>query len=388
MQKPETRLSAPLALNVPHAARRASSGGITRQLRASTALRLLFRATAWTGVSISIISSATANPTGGKVVQGQATINQSDPNATVITQTTQNATINWNSFGIDAGQRTSIYVPNKSAVEVERVTGGDPSKISGLLESRVGTPGAPGAYGGTIVLINPNGIVFSGGSQVNVGGLIASTADLAANLRDNDPVQRLNFNKPSPNPNATIVNQGTITVADHGLAALVAPGVQNSGVITAKFGKVMLAGAQTFTVDLYGDGLLSFDVTSKIKGAIAINDGQINAPGGVIQLSASAIDDVVAGVINIDGKPVVNGVYVGGTVSADAQGAAGGTIIADAGSGHLSVSGQISASGVNPGETGGSIALTGNSVAASTTTSGSLGKVMLCTIFAGFKTNG
>ena len=58
---------------------------------------------------------------------------------------------------------------------------------------------------------------------------------------------------------AAVTNDGTITVAEHGLAALVAPNVKNSGVINAKLGRVVLAGKETFAVDLYGDGLLSFD---------------------------------------------------------------------------------------------------------------------------------
>src|SRR5258708_29747032 len=126
--------------------------------------------------------------------------------------------------------------------------------------------------------------------------MVSQTAD----VRDRDFNEgRFNFSIPSPNPTATVVNEGTITVADHGLAALVAPGTQNSGIITAKFGRVMLAGAQTFTVDLYGDGLLSFDVTSKVKGANVSNTGQLQAHCRVIQLSPSSVDDIVPRVLNI-----------------------------------------------------------------------------------------
>src|SRR5262249_54071608 len=150
--------------------------------------------------------------------------------------------------------------------------GSDPSRIAGRLSSN-----------GNVALINPNGLFFSRGSQIDVNGLVATTA----NIRDRDFNDgRFNFSIPSPNPNAKGVNNGTITVANNGLAALVAPEVRNSGTITAKFGHVMLAGAQTFTVDLYGDGLLSFDVTSKVKGADVTNLGKIEADGGVIQLSA------------------------------------------------------------------------------------------------------
>ena len=66
------------------------------------------------------------------------------------------------------------------------------------------------------------------------------------------------------NPNAAVVNQGTITVRQAGLAALVAPQVANSGVINAQLGHVVLAGAKTATLDLYGDGLVSLDVSNQV----------------------------------------------------------------------------------------------------------------------------
>ncbi len=71
------------------------------------------------------------------------------------------------------------------------------------------------------------------------------------------------FDQPG-NPNAKIDNHGNITVKQAGLAALVAPQVANSGAITAKLGHVVLAGAKTATLDLYGDGLLSLDVTNQV----------------------------------------------------------------------------------------------------------------------------
>ena len=61
-----------------------------------------------------------------------------------------------------------------------------------------------------------------------------------------------------------MINNGTVTVAQAGLAALVAPGVANNGVISAKLGHVVLGGAQTYTLDFYGDGLIQFDVGSPV----------------------------------------------------------------------------------------------------------------------------
>ena len=98
-----------------------------------------------------------------------------------------------------------------------------------------------------------------------------------------------------------IDNQGNITIKEAGLAALVAPQVANSGMITAKLGHVVLAGAKTATLDLYGDGLLSLDVTNQVTQApigkdgkavtaLVTNTGVIIADGGTVQLTARAAD--------------------------------------------------------------------------------------------------
>src|ERR1700691_5969984 len=84
---------------------------------------------------------------------------------------------------------------------------------------------------------------------------------------------KLVFNK-AGNPTASVVNQGTITVRQAGLAALVAPRVANSGVINAQMGHVVLAGAKTATLDLYGDGLLALDVSNQVTQAPVGPDGQ------------------------------------------------------------------------------------------------------------------
>ena len=110
-----------------------------------------------------------------------------------------------------------------------------------------------------------------------------------------------------------VVNQGTITVKQAGLAALVAPQVANSGAITARLGHVVLAGAKTATLDLYGDGLLSLDVTNQVTQApvgrdgkpvtaLVTNSGVILADGGTVQLTARAADGLVQNLVQAGGK--------------------------------------------------------------------------------------
>src|SRR5579883_1623375 len=118
----------------------------TAELRRSTALRLILQSALCAGVAVSS-SVVRANPTGGTVVAGTATINQANPNQTVINQSSDKAIINWSSFSIDANQATIFHQPSSSATALNRVTGGDPSVIAGRLQAN-----------GNIILVNPSGI--------------------------------------------------------------------------------------------------------------------------------------------------------------------------------------------------------------------------------------
>jgi len=293
--------------------------------------------------------AARANPKGGSVVAGSATISQPSASLTSVYQQSNSAVINWQSFSINTGEVTRFYQPRSTSVILNRVVGPDPSVIAGHLVAD-----------GNVVLVNGAGIVFSGGSEVDVHSLIATPA----NISNSDFMAgSTNFNIAPRNPGATVVNNGTITVANDGLAALVAPGVANSGVIVARLGKVVLAGAETFTVDLYGDGLVSFDIGSKVTQvpttidgknvtALVSNTGQISADGGYILLTADAVSNLVGDLVT-----------AGGSITARSVSTASGTIIADAGSGMVSVTGTIDASGRNAGEMGGTINVLGNTVA-------------------------
>ncbi|ASG25239.1 filamentous hemagglutinin N-terminal domain-containing protein [Nitrospirillum viridazoti] len=301
----------------------------------------------------SLLSAAHANPTGGTVTVGQAVIDASKPNTLTITQGTDKAAINWQSFSIGAGEKVDFLQPSSSSVILNRVIGNDPSSIFGQLTAN-----------GTVMLVNPNGVVFGAGSRVDVGSLVATTA----NISDADFLAgRYAFNQASANPNAAIVNAGDITIKDSGLAALVAPSVRNSGVIHARLGRVALGGAQTFTLDFQGDGLLSFDASSAVTAlphnadgtpaqALVVNSGQIAAEGGTIELSARAVKGVIDHVINTDG------VLVATSVSAK-----NGKIVLSGGdSGTVAVNGTLNASGKDAGQTGGTVIATGADVAVAT----------------------
>ncbi len=327
------RLLASVTSLLPLSDQRQNPAGNSRKARRKSAA---LTAAAGAYALSSLITSAQAQtlPQGGNVVAGSASINQATPNSLNIVQTTNSAIINWQSFNIGAGQSVNFQQPSAASVTLNRVLGNDPSAIFGTLTAN-----------GTVMLVNPNGVFFGPGSRVDVGGLVATTA----NIKDADFMAgKYLFGTPG-NANAQVVNQGDISIKDTGLAALVAPQVHNSGVIRARLGKVALGAAQSFTLDFYGDGLLSFGVGAEASNALVVNSGQIAADGGVVELSARAVKGVIDNVINTSG-----------VVQAKSVGMQNGKIVLSGGSaGKVEISGTVDATGGNAGETGGKVIATG-----------------------------
>jgi len=114
---------------------------------------------------------ALALPQGGEVAAGAAEIAQHAAEM-AITQATQNAVINWNSFNIGAGERVNILQPNAQAALLNRVLGGNPSEIFGTLQAN-----------GRVFLVNPTGVLFAPGAHVDVGSLACAPAVCLARPR-------------------------------------------------------------------------------------------------------------------------------------------------------------------------------------------------------------
>ena len=206
---------------------------------------------------------------------------------------------------------------------LNRVTGPDPSQIAGRIDAN-----------GQFILVNQSGVNFYKGAQVNAAGVMVSAANIT---NQNFMAGVMKFDQPG-NPNAKIDNQGTITVKQAGLAALVAPQVANSGTISAKLGHVVLAGAKTATLDLYGDGLLSLDVTNQVtqapvgkdgKAATALvtNTGVIIADGGTVQLTARAADGIVQNLVQAGGT--IRAATMGDQTGVVALNGVGGSIVVE-----------------------------------------------------------
>src|SRR5262249_8415767 len=190
---------------------------------------------------------------------GQAGIAQSG-GTTTVTQSSNKAIINWQGFSVGKSESVQFQQPDRSAVTLNRVQGPGASDIQGNLSAN-----------GQVWIVNPNGVMFGPGATVNVGGLLATTSNISD---QNFMAGKYQFDQASPNPNARVVNQGTINVAPGGYAALSAAAVENTGTVNATTGTVVLGGAKAFTVDFQGDKLLSYQVTQPVDQTPLGPDGK------------------------------------------------------------------------------------------------------------------
>lgn len=306
--------------NAGGAGKKKSSSTTGRPSAASFALQALSAC-----LMLGLGASAYALPTGGVVAAGGASIT-SGASSTTITQSTANTVINWQSFGIAAGQTVQFIQPGSTSVALNRVLGTDASSIMGNLSAN-----------GKVFLLNPNGVLFGSGASVNVGGLLASTMSLSdARFMAGDYA----FTDAG---SGTVVNQGNITAADGGYVALMGKTVSNQGVISARLGSVVLAAGNAVTMDVAGDGLLNISVAQGAVNALVENGGLIRADGGRVLLTTQAAGDLLQTAVNNTG-----------VIQAQTIENRSGTILllGDMQSGTMSVGGTLDASAPNGGNGG------------------------------------
>ncbi|MCX7159386.1 MAG: filamentous hemagglutinin N-terminal domain-containing protein, partial [Proteobacteria bacterium] len=303
-------------------------------------------------ISVCFASESTwANPTAPQVVNGSAAFSQKGG---LLTVTNSNgAIINWNTFSIGAGETTRFNQASASSAVLNRVLGNDPSVLLGTLSSN-----------GRVWLINPAGIMVGQGGRVDVAAFIASTMNVT---NQEFLASRLSFlNTPGA---GKVSNQGTITTPSGGSVYLVGPAVENSGLINAPNGEVILAAGQTVGLIDTGTPGVKVEITGSegnvtnlgtiaseagrigIAGVLVKNSGMLNASsvvseGGRIFLQASRkIELADSSVITADGSK-------GGTVVAKVE---------EAGqlSGEMVAGGRISAKGDGTRGSGGFVETSG-----------------------------
>ena len=273
---------------------------------------------------------ALANPTGGQVASGSATIN-TVPGTVTINQLSNIAIINWQSFSIGAGELTKFIQPSCTSAVLNRVLGGQMSVIDGTLSAN-----------GQVYLINGNGIVVGPGGVVNTNSFTASTRDISDTDFTNNNLQFTGSNS------AGVDNQGTINALG-GDVYLIGKTVSNEGTITAPNGTAGLASGDNVLLNLAGQEHVfvspSPTATSASTQTAVQNSGSIAAASAELK---AANGNLFALAINNSG-----------TIRATTVCQRGGHIYLTTDAGLIQNTGTIAAKN---GKNGGSVNITGGSV--------------------------
>ena len=289
-------------------------------------------------------------PTGAQVVNGAASISQ---NGSTLNVTNSPGTIiNWQGFSIGAGNVTNFIQQSASSAVLNRVVGRDISSIQGQLLSN-----------GRVFLINPAGIVVGPGAMIDTAGFVGSTL----NMQNADFLAgKLRFSGDATS--GAIINQGWIRTSYGGNVLLVAPRIENSGLIQTPGGELILAAGQKLTVASLDQEGVQFEVQAPTDSVV--NIGQLLASGGAVGVFAGSIkhsgDIRTNALIRDEGGKVVlkasNDIQIAVGSNTSASGRTGGTITIESGTGHSRVAGQVLATG-SQGK-GGGITILGERVTA------------------------
>jgi len=237
-----------------------------------------------------------------------------------ITQRSQQALLNWQTFNV--GKNTTLTFDQSAGgdtrgewIAFNKINdpSGVPSQILGSIKAD-----------GQVYLLNQNGIIFGGSSQVNAHALVASTLPINDNLVSrgllNNPDQQFLFSSlpvaagangtPLFTPSAAATpdgKSGDITVqagaqlsspttAEHvgGRIALFGPNVTNAGTLSTPDGQTILAAGQQIGLAAHDSG------DPSLRGL----DVFVGAGGGTVTQAASALIDAPRAAVSLAGKTI------------------------------------------------------------------------------------
>jgi filamentous hemagglutinin len=195
-----------------------------------------------------------------------------------INQTSQNVSLNWQSFNIGSENTVNFHQPSASSVALNRIFQADPVSIRGALNAN-----------GEVYLLSQNGIVFGSTAQVNVRGLIASSLNLTP------LAESAGLTKPSESGEAAftaardaqgnvlsgdiaIQNGARITTPEGGRVFVFAPNVSNEGVIKTPGGQTALAAGTSIFLSANDASVRGLVV--EVGGGGTVTNGAANSPAG------------------------------------------------------------------------------------------------------------
>ncbi len=236
-------------------------------------------------------------------------------NTMTVTQTTDKAVLNWNTFNVSENAAVNFVQKNTNSVALNRVFSATPSKVLGNVSAN-----------GQIYLINPSGILFGKNAKINVGGLVASTLNVDTNTFINSGVANaLEAKKGSSQVEKddyaafrnkdgewgeydtdakVVVEKGASIKANKGgNVTLVGKSVENQGTVEANDGQVMMIAAEDRVYLQPSDDLALRGFLVEVDtGGTVTNTGEVRADRGNVTLAGHAVNQkgVVKATTSID----------------------------------------------------------------------------------------
>ncbi len=208
-----------------------------------------------------------------------------------VTQTAPKAVINWTSFDIASGSTVEFKQSNAGYIALNRIAG---SYDYNTLTALTGPTTIQGnlTASGQLYLINQNGILFDRGSQINVNSLIAASLDVSDDLFAKGLLTAgINPVFSGGSGGFVKVEDGaSITTPSGGRVMLLAPTVQNGGIIRTPDGQTILGAGQKVYLAASEDPSMRGLLIEVDAGGSATNLGQIVAERGNITLAGLAVN--------------------------------------------------------------------------------------------------
>lgn len=245
------------------------------------------------------VTISVADPIQGVIEGGDAVISSPDADTTLVDQYSDRAILGTSRFNINADESFIVRQPGSHSILWVKDYQQGPSQIHGTIQAN-----------GQVWISNRFGHLVGKMGKIDTAGTILTSSS----MRNQDFLVGQNDFSIAGNPNAFIANEGLITAREGGLVGIVAPGVANDGIIYARLGRVTLAAGNRFTVDVRSDGLFRFAPddeiiqqvidhrTGKPVKHLVSNNGLIEAPGGLIAISAVNTRLLLDSVIDNSGR--------------------------------------------------------------------------------------
>ena len=199
--------------------------------------------------------------------------------------------LNWESFNIGKNATVNFNQLNSSSLTLNRIHQLDPSQIFGALNAN-----------GRIFLINQNGILFGEGAQINVGELTASTLNMTDEVFDDGILSAIKQEEaafalftdaggnPLPSESIVIENGAELNAAAGGRIMIIAPNIENNGIIRTPDGQTLLAAGQKVYLQASEDPNLRGLLVEVDSGGEVLNLGSIITERGNTTLIGKVIN--------------------------------------------------------------------------------------------------